>query len=156
MNKQSNISLPIWETREKVQDGLSSIYSKDDVLGILNYLEDKMPTPTNVGNIPKSMVMAIMEMTLRYASAQMQGADLDNGREYFDTESAEFSLYDKEIQLDSVDVAWDKIKYEFQSFIDEHSELWIKDIVENDIPAMLTMFDDVSEGDNQKEQYDEQ
>jgi hypothetical protein len=141
MNKQT-----ISEALEGVEKGFSSIYSKDDVLQILNSIEEQNTMPTSINNVLKSTLTVLITTTINHLQRQVNNSDLDNGNDYFDSESARFELSGNEISVYSIDAEWDKIKNEIEYFIDDNKEDMIEHLMNNIIPTLsVNVIDDMKE-----------
>lgn len=147
MNKQS-----ISEAKEKVQQGLSSIYSKDDVIELLNSIQEQTPSPTISNGILKSSLVVLLNEAIKYLDKQISLADLDNGNEYFDSYSARFELSGNEISVESIDANWSEIKSEIEYFIDENKDNMIEHLIENCLPTSFVVIDDMKEEEQEQEE----
>lgn len=147
MNKQS-----ISEAKEKVQQGLSSIYSKDDVIELLNSIQEQTPSPTISNGILKSSLVVLLNEAIKYLDKQISLADLDNGNEYFDSYSARFELSGNEISVESIDANWSEIKSEIEYFIDENKDKMIEHLIENCLPTSFVVIDDMKEEEQEQEE----
>lgn len=147
MNKQS-----ILEAKEKVQQGLSSIYSKEDVIEILNSIQEQSPTLPSSNQILKSSLMVIMTETINHLQNRINEADLDNGNNYFDSYTARFELNGNELSVESIDADWGEIKSEIEYFIDDKKEDIVEHLIENCLPTFLNVIDDVKEQEEEQEE----
>lgn len=145
MNKQS-----ISEAKEKVQQGLSSIYSKDDVIELLNSIQEQTPSPTGSNGILKSSLVVLLNEAIKHLDKQISLADLDNGNEYFDLYSARYELSGNEISVESIDANWNEIKSEIEYFIDENKDNMIEHLIENCLPTSFVVVDDMKEEDEEQ------
>ena len=145
MNKQS-----ISEAKEKVQQGLSSIYSKDDVIELLNSIQEQTPSPTGSNGILKSSLVVLLSKAIKHLDEQISLADLDNGNEYFDLYSARYELSGNEISVESIDANWNEIKSEIEYFIDENKDNMIEHLIENCLPTSFVVVDDMKEEDEEQ------
>jgi hypothetical protein len=147
MNKQS-----ISEAKEKVQQGLSSIYSKDDVIELLNSIQEQTPSPTGSNGILKSSLVVLLNEAIKHLDKQISLADLDNGNEYFDLYSARYELSGNEISVESIDANWNEIKSEIEYFIDENKDNMIEHLIENCLPTSFVVIDDMKEEEQEQEE----
>lgn len=142
----------ISEAKEKVQQGLSSIYSKDDVIELLNSIQEQTPSPTISNGILKSSLVVLLNETIKHLDKQISLADLDNGNEYFDSYSARFELSGNEISVESIDANWSEIKSEIEYFIDENKDNMIEHLIENCLPTSFVVIDDMKEEEQEQEE----
>lgn len=99
MNKQQAI--------EQVKNSFPSIWSKDDVLQLLEQLEESTPRPTDE---------QIKDIT-RYCISEIQ----DLGNEIVDFDSASFSIgYDNKIELDNIEISTDAIESAIEQVLKEY------------------------------------
>jgi hypothetical protein len=141
MNKQT-----ISEAINGVEIGFSSIYTKDDVLQILNSIEEQTSMPTSINNVLKSTLTLLITKTINHIQRQVNNSDLDNGNDYFDSDSARFELSGNEISVYSIDADWDRIKNEIEYFIDEKKEVMIEHLMNDIIPTLsVNVIDDMKE-----------
>jgi hypothetical protein len=139
MNKQT-----IAQAIEGIERGYSSIYSKDDVFEILKSIEE--PMPSTINNVLKSSLKIIINNTIAHVRRQIIYADLDNGSEYFENDSARFHISGNELSVDHIDADWDKIKSEVEYFIDEQLECMTDYVIEHIIPTTkMNVIDDMKE-----------
>jgi hypothetical protein len=146
MNKQT-----ISQAINRVESAISSIYTKDDVLNILNSIEEQSQMPTSINCVLKSSLTLLMTKTINYLKREVNDSDLDNGNDYFDSESARFELSGNEISVYSIDADWDRIKGEIEYFIDDKKEEMIEHLMQHIIPTMsLNVIDDMKEEEIQE------
>jgi len=89
------------QTVELLKQQLPGFYSVDQVINIINGIEDNSQTSLDEDQL-ENIADDIYD-NVRKALGSMYSGDL------VDKDSAEFSLYDKTIELDSVDVDKDSI-----------------------------------------------
>ena len=89
------------QTVELLKQQLPGFYSAEQVINIINDIEDSFQTSLDEDQL-ENIADSIYDK-VRSALGGMYSGDI------IDTDSAEFSLYDKTIELDSVDIDKDSI-----------------------------------------------
>jgi hypothetical protein len=88
----------------------------------------------------------LITKTINHIQRQVNNSDLDNGNDYFDSDSARFELSGNEISVYSIDAEWDKIKNEIEYFIDDNKENMIEHLMNDIIPTLsVNVIDDMKE-----------
>lgn len=109
------------DTVASVQNAPSSIFTKDDVLNLLNGIE--FPKEAVINPLTDFQIQSLIK-TIHEAIADNAG-DIDN--DCIDKDSAEFSLnYNNCIELDSVGFDSDQIVDTITNGIDEAIEKWFE------------------------------
>ena len=109
---KTNEKMKISEAITKVENGFGSIYSKDDVLNLLNNLD------LNGGN------NGITEEKIRDFSNSIKASIMDNSS-IVDTDNIELSIgYNNQIEIDDVPLSESELEsifdYETNQFIDDN------------------------------------
>jgi len=89
------------QTVELLKQQLPGFYNVEQVINIINGIEDSSQTSLDEDQLEE--IADDIYDNVRKALGSMYSGDL------IDTDSAEFSLYDKTIELDSVDIDKDSI-----------------------------------------------
>ena len=141
MNKQT-----ISQAINGVEIGFSSIYTKDDVLQILNSIEGET-AKSAINNVLKSSLEIIINNTIAHVRRQIINADFEAGNDYFDNDTAIFELSGNEISVYSIDADWDIIKREVKYFVDDQMHYMTDYVMENIIPTLMNFIDDTKEAE---------
>ena len=92
----------IQETVASVQNAPGSIYTREDVISLLNKIE----APASTGKIDQQVVKDLFDAIKEEIKDNARNLD---SSDVVDTSTAEFSLNYNEVQLDSVDIDTDNI-----------------------------------------------
>jgi len=93
--------MTIAETVASVQNAPGSMYTREDVISLLNRIE----VPLTSSSLDEEQVRELIKKVIK--TIEDNGRNLDN--DCIDTGSAEFSLNYNEVQLDSVDFDTDAV-----------------------------------------------
>jgi len=109
---KTNEKMKISDAITKVENGFGSIYSKDDVLNLLNNLEINSGTND------------ITEEKIRYFCESIKSSIMDNSS-IVDTDNIELSIgYSNQIEIDDVPLSSSELdsifEYEMNQFIDDN------------------------------------
>ena len=94
----------IQEAVASVQNAFPSVFTKDDVVSLLNSIE--IETTQAEGAYTKEQVLTLVELIIAEVEVNVENLDTD----CVDRGTAEFSLNYNEIELDSVDLNTREIK----------------------------------------------
>jgi len=109
---KTNEKMKISDAITKVENGFGSIYSKDDVLNLLNNLEINSGTND------------ITEEKIRYFCESIKSSIMDNSS-IVDTDNIELSIgYNNQIEIDDVPLSSSELdsifEYQMNQFIDDN------------------------------------
>ena len=107
--------ITIEQAKEQISEGFSSIFSKDDVLNLLDCLE-----PNNQNPITKELLVTFISEYVENQVDQLDSQDI------LDLSMAEFSLNGNEICLDSVSIDARDLRRNILGEIDEYVDHFLK------------------------------
>ena len=117
-----------------VENAFPSIYTKDDVIKLLNSIE--IEAPSGIAQIDKQTVKNLSEAIMDEIRSNVQNLDCND---VCDLGSAEFELYGNEIQLSSVDIDTEEIT---------------RNVMDNITDVIEDFFDRLEEESNNEKEED--
>ena len=105
-----------------VENAFPSIYTKDDVIKLLNSIEIEAPKEITV------LSQSQIDDLCRLIVDQVKDNAENFNSEIVDTDSAEFELYGNEIQLSSVDIHTDEVARNVVDGIGDVIETFFEDL----------------------------
>lgn len=135
LNNQIKIKVmkSIQEAVASVQNAFPSIYTKDDVVKLLNSIQIEAPKGT--AKIDKQIVKDLSEAIMDELRSNVGNLGCS---EVCDLSSAEFELYGNEIQLSSVDIDTDEITRNVVYGIADVIEDFFEELEEEDEEELVT------------------
>ena len=117
-----------------VENAFPSIYTKDDVIKLLNSIEIQAPEPKS-GILTQTQ---IEDLCSRIFDQVKENADGLDSSDVVDTDSAEFELYGNEISVTSVDIDTRMIARNVTDGIGDIIETFFEELKEEEQEELVT------------------
>lgn len=117
-----------------VENAFPSIYTKDDVIKLLNSIEIQAPEPKS-GILTQTQ---IEDLCSRIFDQVKENADGLDSSDVVDTDSAEFELYGNEISVTSVDIDTRMIARNVTEGIGDIVETFFEELKEEEQEELVT------------------
>ncbi len=118
------------EAIEQVQNSISSLFTKDDVINLINQIELQISIETKSGQPSKQWLDKLMNGVLDI----IQDADFTNREGDINIDEVQFSInYGNQIEIDSFEVDASLLQSYIKSEIEEYFDGIEDDIVEEEV-----------------------